>query len=161
MKNAYANWKLHSTETVVNEKTENLSEEKVALMNGQGHTSEKSAQTLNNINIDFPKGALIGIIGPVGAGKSSLLQALLNELPLQSGSLNINGSISYASQEPWVFAETVRQNILFGDDYVRDRYKKVVKCCALIRDFDQFENRDRSIIGEKGTLSGGQKARIK
>lgn len=117
--------------------------------------------TLNEINVDFPKGKLIGVIGPVGAGKSSLLQVLLRELPLQSGTLSINGSASYASQEPWVFAETVRQNILFGESYARDRYRKVVKCCSLLRDFDQFEHRDRSIIGEKGTLSGGQKARIK
>lgn len=124
--------------------------------------SEKSGQfTLDNMNIDFPKGKLIGIIGPVGAGKSSLLQLLLHELPLQSGTINISGTTSYASQEPWVFAASVRQNILFGENYDSDRYNKVVKCCALQSDFEQFENGDRTIIGEKGTLSGGQKARIK
>lgn len=122
----------------------------------------KSSQlALDNINIDIRKGKLIGVIGAIGTGKSSLLQLLLHELPLQSGTLNVNGSASYASQEPWVFAASVRQNILFGASYDSDRYNKVVKCCALQSDFEQFENGDRTIIGEKGTLSGGQKARIK
>lgn len=118
--------------------------------------------TLNNINVDFPKGKLIGIIGSVGAGKSSFLQALLRELPLETGSMSINGSISYASQEPWIFAGSVRQNILFGEEYDRDRYDAVIKTCALVKDFEQFENGDRTIVGERGaSLSGGQKARLK
>lgn len=126
------------------------------------HLTIKPLATLNNINIDFPKGKLIGVIGPVGAGKSSLLQVILRELPLESGSLSINGSISYASQESWVFAASVRQNILFGEEYDRERYNSVVQTCALERDFDQFENGDRTIVGERGaSLSGGQKARIK
>lgn len=122
---------------------------------------QTESPTLQNINLEFEKGKLIGVIGPVGAGKSSLLQVLLRELPLQSGSLRINGITSYASQEPWVFAASVRQNILFGDEYDQDRYDKVVESCSLLRDFEQFENGDRTIVGEKGTLSGGQKARIK
>lgn len=118
--------------------------------------------TLHNINVDFPDGKLIGIIGPVGAGKTSFLQLLLRELPLDVGSLNINGAISYASQEPFVFPGSVRQNILFGQEYKRERYDAVVKTCALIKDFEQLENGDRTIIGERGSsLSGGQKARLK
>ncbi|XP_031636354.1 multidrug resistance-associated protein 4-like [Contarinia nasturtii] len=117
--------------------------------------------TLNEINVDFPKGKLIGIIGSVGAGKSSFLQALLRELPLESGSLSINGSISYASQEPWIFAASVKQNILFGENYDRDRYDSVVKTCALVKDFEQFESGDQMIVGDRGaSLSGGQKARL-
>lgn len=118
--------------------------------------------TLANLNIDFPTGKLIGIIGPVGAGKSSLLQAILRELPLKSGSIHIDGTISYANQESWVFAASIRQNILFGDEYNRDRYNKVVECCALARDFEDFENGDLTLVGERGSsISGGQKARIK
>lgn len=118
--------------------------------------------TLNSLNIDFMRGKLIGVIGPVGSGKSSLLQAILRELPLESGSISIDGTISYASQEPWVFAASVRQNILFGQEFDRDRYNAVVKCCALQKDFQQFENGDLTLIGERGaSVSGGQKARIK
>lgn len=91
-----------------------------------------------------------------------MLQAILSELPLESGTVSVNGKIAYAAQEPWVFAGSARQNILFGQEMDRHRYDDVVKVCALIKDFEQFEFGDRTIIGEKGTsLSGGQKARVK
>lgn len=122
----------------------------------------KQLPTLSDLNIDFPKGQLIGVIGSVGSGKSSLLQALLRELPVESGSITINGSISYASQEPWVFAASVRQNILFGDEFDLTRYRAVVKTCALTKDFAQLPNGDLTIVGERGaSLSGGQRARVK
>lgn len=130
-------------------------------VNHCGGTVQDGAH-LQDLNIDFPKGMLIGVIGPVGAGKSSLLQAILRELPLESGSINVNGTISYASQEPWVFAASVRQNILFGEEYDRERYNAVVYTCALETDFEQLEHGDLTIVGDRGAcLSGGQKARIK
>lgn len=132
------------------------------LKNGGLTPEEQPEECLKDLNIDFPRGMLIGVIGPVGAGKSSLLQAILCELPLKSGSISVNGSISYASQEAWVFAASVRQNILFGEEYNHERYCKVVRACALEKDFEQFENGDQTIVGERGaSLSGGQKARIK
>lgn len=118
--------------------------------------------TLQNLSIEFKKGKLIGIVGPVGAGKSSLLQVLLREMPLESGEINVYGSLSYCSQEPWVFAGSVRQNILFGQSMDRVRYDKVIKACALFKDLEQLKHGDETMIGERGTsLSGGQKARIK
>lgn len=158
MRNVTARWTMPSTDNL-----EKPSKKKGTFENGiKSQDFQSSTPTLDNLNIEFPKGKLIGVIGPVGAGKSSLLQALLRELCLDSGSIHIDGSISYASQEPWVFAASVRQNILFGQKYDRDRYNAVVKTCALIRDFEQFENGDLTIVGERGTsLSGGQKARIK
>lgn len=117
---------------------------------------------LQGIDLDIPKGKLIGIVGPVAAGKSSLLQALLRELPLNSGSFSINGSISYACQDPWVFAGSVRQNILFGQEMNRKHYNAVVRSCGLSKDIKSFENGDLTMVGERGaSLSGGQKARIK
>lgn len=118
--------------------------------------------TLKNLNIEFKKGKLIGVVGPVGAGKSSLLQVLLREMALESGEINVYGSISYACQEPWVFAGSVRQNILFGQPMNRERYDRIIKACALQKDFEQLKYGDETNIGERGTsLSGGQKARIK
>uniref|UniRef100_A0A182NL50 Uncharacterized protein n=1 Tax=Anopheles dirus TaxID=7168 RepID=A0A182NL50_9DIPT len=120
-----------------------------------------TAATLTNLNIDFRKGLLIGVIGPVGAGKSSLLQAILRELPIESGSVVTQGRFAYVSQEPWVFSGTVRQNILFGQPMEKDRYDSVVRACALVTDFEQLPDGDRTMIGERGAaLSGGQKARI-
>lgn len=87
--------------------------------------------------------------------------SILDELEVTSGNIKVNGTISYVSQEPWVFAATIRQNILFGQDYNKERYNNVVKVCNLEKDFQQFPNGDLSIVGERGaSLSGGQKARV-
>lgn len=117
--------------------------------------------TLEDINLQLGRRKLVAVIGPVGAGKSSLIQAILGELPGESGTLRINGSYSYAAQEPWLFTGTVRQNILFGLDWDKHRYRTVVKKCALERDFELLPFGDKTIVGERGaSLSGGQKARI-
>jgi ATP-binding cassette subfamily C (CFTR/MRP) protein 4 len=117
--------------------------------------------TLNDVNLDVKPGSLVAVIGEVGAGKSSLIQAILGELPIESGNIDVKGDISYASQEPWLFSGTIRQNILFGQPMDKARYKKVIKKCALERDFQLFANGDKTIVGERGmSLSGGQKARI-
>ncbi|KAK9297340.1 hypothetical protein QLX08_008913 [Tetragonisca angustula] len=117
--------------------------------------------TLENVNVEIEKGKMYAIIGTVGAGKSSLLSAVLGEINVTGGHVRVNGSLSYAGQEAWVFGSTVRQNILFGQPYDRHRYQKVVKACSLQSDFKQFPQGDQTIVGERGSsLSGGQKARI-
>lgn len=116
---------------------------------------------LQDFSLNVKAGQLCAIVGPVGAGKSSVLQLLLGELPKQSGDIQIGGNISYSSQEPWLFVSTVRNNILFGLEHDKQKYSKVVKVCALETDFDQFPQRDKTMVGERGvSLSGGQRARI-
>ncbi|XP_026764568.1 ATP-binding cassette subfamily C member 4-like isoform X2 [Galleria mellonella] len=123
--------------------------------------TENGPVSLKNLNITVPKGKLCAIIGSVGSGKSSVLQLLLNELRATSGRIHLSGPISYASQEPWLFVTTVRQNILFGLPYNAKKYKEVVKVCALLKDFQQFPHGDQTLVGERGaSLSGGQRARI-
>ena len=63
--------------------------------------------------------------------QSSLLSALLGELPLSQGKVRIHGRIAYVSQKPWVFSGTVRSNILFGKKYEKEHYEEVIKDCAL------------------------------
>jgi ATP-binding cassette subfamily C (CFTR/MRP) protein 4 len=93
--------------------------------------------------------------------QSSLLQAIIKELPVYNGSVSTEGSISYSSQEPWLFVGTVRENILFGQPYIPEKYKEVIRVCALQKDFDMFRHGDRTLVGERGiSLSGGQRARI-
>lgn len=124
-------------------------------------TPSSTKNTLTNVTFKVKQNNLVAVVGEVGSGKSSLLYTILRELPLSSGVLTVNGTISYASQESWIFPTTVRQNILFGQPMDRSRYKKVIKCCALKRDIDLFPHGDKTIIGERGiTLSGGQRARI-
>ncbi|XP_067014167.2 probable multidrug resistance-associated protein lethal(2)03659 [Anabrus simplex] len=134
----------------------------VWLNNGTAKWTPQSVEyTLSNVTLNVGPGKLLGIIGPVGAGKTSLLHVILGELPLQSGSLEVNGKVSYASQEPWMFAGSVRQNILFGQPFDKERYNQVIKVCALKRDFQLLPYGDRTIVGERGiSLSGGQRARV-
>lgn len=121
----------------------------------------QSENTLEDLNLEIEKGKLYAVIGMVGSGKSSFLSAILGEINLVKGQVNVNGRVSYAEQEAWVFGSTVRQNIIFGQEYDRQRYQKVVKACALLRDFKQFPQGDQTVVGERGSsLSGGQKARI-
>uniref|UniRef100_A0A4W2CUZ4 ATP binding cassette subfamily C member 4 n=1 Tax=Bos indicus x Bos taurus TaxID=30522 RepID=A0A4W2CUZ4_BOBOX len=93
--------------------------------------------------------------------QSSLLGAVLGELPPSQGKVSVHGRIAYVSQQPWVFSGTVRSNILFGKKYEEERYIKVIKACALEKDLQFLENGDLTVIGDRGTtLSGGQKARV-
>lgn len=63
--------------------------------------------------------------------QSSLLQCLLGELQTLKGSVDVRGSVSYVSQEPWVFAGTLRDNILFGEKYDQLWYERVLEACCL------------------------------
>ncbi|XP_069323195.1 ATP-binding cassette sub-family C member 4 isoform X2 [Eulemur rufifrons] len=117
--------------------------------------------TLQGLSFTVRPGELLAVVGPVGAGKSSLLSAVLGELPPKQGLVSVHGKIAYVSQQPWVFSGTVRSNILFGKKYEKERYEKVIKACALKKDLQLLEDGDLTVIGDRGTtLSGGQKARV-
>ncbi|CAK1599798.1 unnamed protein product [Parnassius mnemosyne] len=124
-------------------------------------TDDPNFLALKNISVRIRKGKLCAIIGAVGSGKSSFLQLLLKELPAATGSVSVFGKISYACQEAWLFPSTVRENILFGMPYDKEKYNEVCKACALEKDFKQFPYGDQTLVGERGvSLSGGQRARI-
>ncbi|XP_069746450.1 ATP-binding cassette sub-family C member 4 isoform X3 [Narcine bancroftii] len=117
--------------------------------------------SLKNISLSVRPGELLAVIGPVGAGKSSILAAILGELSKQSGILDVKGKIAYCAQQPWVFPGTVRSNILFGKKYQREKYEKIITACALKKDLELLQDGDLTQIGDRGvTLSGGQKARV-
>uniref|UniRef100_A0AAA9T4V8 Uncharacterized protein n=1 Tax=Bos taurus TaxID=9913 RepID=A0AAA9T4V8_BOVIN len=119
---------------------------------------ESESPTLKGISFTVRPGELLAVVGPVGAGKSSLLRALLGELPRSQGKVSVHGRIAYVSQQPWVFPGTVRSNILFGKKYEEERYEEVIKACALE---ENLKERDLTVIGDGGTpLSKGQKARV-
>ncbi|CAG9860398.1 unnamed protein product [Phyllotreta striolata] len=147
--------------------TENLitSEEEVGEVKLNGVTAswmpDSIAPTLIDLTFRIEPGKLCCVVGNVGAGKSSILQLLLRELTTKSGTMTTNGRIAFASQEPWLFVSSVRNNILFGKPYDRERYREVVKVCSLIKDIEQFPFGDKTLVGERGvSLSGGQRARV-
>lgn len=118
--------------------------------------------TLSNISLSIPNGSLVAIVGPMNSGKTSLLLTIAGELPIESGSIAINGPISIACQESWVFGGSFRQNILFGKPMNRSRFNAVLRECDLVKDLEQLTNGEKTIIGERGaSLSCGQKARLR
>ncbi|KAL7370299.1 hypothetical protein ABVT39_025137 [Epinephelus coioides] len=119
------------------------------------------APTLQNLSLTLDSNKLLAVIGPVGAGKSSLLSTILGELPNEKGVLKVNGQLTYAAQQPWVFPGTIRSNILFGKEFSPQKYERVLRACALKRDMELLPDGDLTLIGDRGaTLSGGQKARV-
>uniref|UniRef100_A0A8D3DGI7 Cystic fibrosis transmembrane conductance regulator n=1 Tax=Scophthalmus maximus TaxID=52904 RepID=A0A8D3DGI7_SCOMX len=117
--------------------------------------------SLQNVSLTLDSNKLLAVIGPVGAGKSSLLSSILGELPVDTGVLRVGGRLTYAAQQPWVFHGTIRSNVLFGKELNPQKYERVLKACALKRDLDLLPDGDLTLIGDRGaTLSGGQKARV-
>ena len=57
--------------------------------------------------------------------------AAMNEIPIIEGHVKVIGTVSYVSQEAWIFSGTVRQNILFGKDYDERKFENVIDVCAL------------------------------
>ncbi|KFH72327.1 hypothetical protein MVEG_02618 [Podila verticillata NRRL 6337] len=124
-------------------------------------TRDSTGPVLHDLNLKIKRGSLTAVVGRVGEGKSSLVGALLGEMHKYSGSVHCNGSSAFVAQTAWILNDTVRNNILFGRPYDKEKYLRTVKACALVPDFKMLVNSDKTVIGEKGiNLSGGQKQRI-
>lgn len=117
---------------------------------------------LYDLNFKLGKGELLVVLGPTASGKSALLLSLLRELALVEGNLEIQGTIAYTSQFPWLIEGTIRDNILMGLPMDENLYKTVIDVCGLEPDLNYFGSiKDLYNVGEKGmNLSGGQMARV-
>ena len=132
----------------------------------------KTEIVLKNINLTINKGDLVLIYGKSGSGKTSLLEAILNEMQFIINKENkfniittVNGKTSYVSQIPFIYNSTVRQNIAFDlSQEVKLSYKRyfdVIDICSLREDISNLKGGDLTEIGENGiNLSSGQIRRI-
>ncbi|KAI8052914.1 hypothetical protein BDF22DRAFT_743591 [Syncephalis plumigaleata] len=137
-------------------------------------STEHSVFTLKELDVEFKVGKLNVVAGPTGSGKTSLLLALLGEMPRIEGRIllprprrHVNAmgvacsDIGYVAQQAWLQNSSIRDNILFGQPYDERRYQQVLYACALERDLEILDAGDRTQVGEKGVvLSGGQKQRV-
>ena len=125
----------------------------------QNYLKDESFQ--RDIDFTAKKGSLTVITGSVGSGKSTLLSAIAGEIPDQNWAITYNGTVVYVPQIAWIFSGTIRENILFGEQYEEWKYNRVIEACALTEDIEKFPDCDQTIVGERGVvLSGGQRARV-
>ncbi|XP_049272525.1 multidrug resistance-associated protein 1-like [Rhipicephalus sanguineus] len=116
---------------------------------------------LDGMNLLVESGSLVGIVGTVGGGKTSLLSAIVGDMRHLSGSVALNGSVATVSQAPQILNMSVRDNITFGRKFEELYYSKVVEACQLSRDINRMPAGDLTEAGDKGEmLSGGQKQRV-
>ncbi|KAH8825097.1 multidrug resistance-associated ABC transporter [Flagelloscypha sp. PMI_526] len=128
---------------------------------------------LRDISVAFPEGKLSLIVGPTASGKTALLMSLLGEMTLVSGRLimnkdpasvdeygNVRG-ISYAAQLPWLRHQSIKENIIFGNELDQQRYNDVIEACALTPDLDMLEDGDATEIGARVALARAVYARTK
>jgi len=124
----------------------------------------QSQMILKDTNISIKKGSFIAIIGSIGSGKSSLLNAVTGEMRYNTQvalRVVINGSLAVLPEKPWILNKKVKENIIFDEEFDPLRYKEALKYSCLEKDLEILSNGDQTEIGEKGiNLSGVQKARV-
>jgi ATP-binding cassette subfamily B protein len=133
-------------------------------------------RVLQDISFHAKPGAAIGLLGPTGSGKSSLVNLLPRFYDYTSGSITIDGvelkqlsrnflrqQIGIVEQEPFLFSRTIRENITYGvDHHVDDEHvETAAEAAAIHEDILRFPEAYNTLVGERGvTLSGGQKQRV-
>jgi ATP-binding cassette subfamily B protein len=135
----------------------------------------ESSFAIRGVNLSIPAGATVGIVGPVGSGKSSFVSLIMRLFDVHDGTLFIDGrdintipvrrlrsSIGYVPQDSFLFSETIRENISFGRpglDFAR--VVEAARVAQVAGDIEGFPEKYDQLIGERGvTLSGGQKQRV-
>jgi len=130
---------------------------------------------LSGIHIEIDPGKTLGIIGPPGSGKTSLLNLVLRFYNPTEGNIFMDGAdirslrlsdmrsqIAYVPQEPFMFAGTIMENITLGDrTYSRDKIEQAAELASIYTTSPSFPLGFETVVGERGIiLSGGQKQRI-
>ncbi|KAL4445550.1 hypothetical protein ABPG74_004624 [Tetrahymena malaccensis] len=120
-------------------------------------------------NIEIKKGSLNFVIGKIGSGKTAFLLSILREMEQKqdkgqiksNGEFFVNGTLAYVAQNHWLQSKTIKENILYGEEYNQELYSRCIELCELKFDFGQFSKGHLKVLSSEGSnLSGGQKQRI-
>lgn len=182
---------LSSVETILNrteqhsdenfptvDKPEHLFDQGLRVQNLSFRYSPQGPWVLKDISFEIKPGQTLGILGPIGSGKSTLVNCLNRYLPVEHGSMylgdqdlktlryaEVRSLIRTVTQDPFLFSATVKDNVLFGveqeEEVKSEELWQVMEECALKSEVQRFPLREQTLVGEKGImLSGGQKQRI-
>lgn len=148
----------------------------IELKNINFQYNKSSKKVINNLNLKIKKNSIIGIIGPSGEGKSTLLNIFLGLLNPQTGSIEIDGLnifegmaswqklIGYIPQDIFLTDESVKSNIAFGIEEKqvnKVRFNLAVQQAQLSNFINNLPNREETLVGELGErISGGEKQRL-
>ncbi|KAE8547864.1 hypothetical protein EYB25_009657 [Talaromyces marneffei] len=124
--------------------------------------SPETETVLENLRLDIGNGITI-IIGPVGSGKSALLESIIGETHLKDGTTTKPLTrVAYCSQNPWIINNTIKFNITNGSEHIDQKwYDFTIWACALEEDLKSIPGGDQFQTGSNGvSLSGGQKQRV-
>jgi len=123
-----------------------------------------SEVALHDLNLEVKKGEMVALVGGVGSGKSLLLEAALGELHPASEEkafLSRPHVCGYSAQVPHIAEGTIRDNVVFGQEFNEERYRQAVAAAGLESDLKLLPGGDEAFIGARGiSLSGGQRARL-
>ncbi len=78
------------------------------------------------------------------------MNAIIGEMNKISGFVDINGTMSFSMQDPWIIQGSVRENIIIGKEFDRNRFREVIQSLNLAMDITNFPDKDATQIGEKG-----------
>ncbi|MEZ9322298.1 ABC transporter ATP-binding protein [Vibrio sp. 10N.286.51.E5] len=181
---------IQSAQTILNAKVPELDEDKlteldVELLKGKTFSvrnlsfsySGEERVILDDISFDIPAGKKVGVLGGIGAGKTTLVNCLNHHLDVPEGSVflgerdvtsfsrsDLRRYVKTVTQDPYLFSATVEDNIRFGSldtDLAKSQVDEVLELSQLASDVTRFEHGDQTLVGEKGImLSGGQKQRL-
>jgi len=130
---------------------------------------------LKNVSFKLEKGKTLAILGNTGSGKSTIINLIARLYDVKSGEILIDGtnieqlnldnlrqSIGFVPQEAFLFSDTIKNNIKFGDEDASDeKIEQAAKDAYIHHNIIEFNKGYNTYIGERGvTLSGGQKQRI-
>ncbi len=139
------------------------------------YPSKPDLEVLKNITLKINAGELIGVVGRVGCGKSSLLTAISRLYNLDEDSVFIDGNdimkcqiasvrdnVAFVSQENFLFSSTIEKNISFSKPgATMEEIEKAARFADVAENIEAFPDGYKTVTGERGvTLSGGQKQRV-
>ena len=133
----------------------------------------ESGRGIEGFSLELPRGSFTVVTGRIGSGKTTLLEALLGLLPMDRGEVLWNGEhvadprtflvpprCAYTPQTPWLFSDTLRDNILMGRDASESELAAAVRLGVMERDVAELESGLDTLVGPRGVrLSGGQAQR--